>query len=109
MAGRPHLPAEPVTTPTGRAHAPVIRVRMTARLALTRPAIAQVLLLCQLSYASEQEASRRGLCATFAPASKMAGWVEDPGLDLIPTAGSVLLFRQMALDHPDELDESAGD
>lgn len=87
-----------------------VGVRMTARLALTRPAVAQVLLQVGLSYVSEEQGLaaralrdiRRGIAdGRFA--------VEDARLGLISTAGCVLAFLQTALDHPDELNESDAD
>ena len=87
-----------------------VGVRMTARLALTRPAVAQVLLQVGLSYASEEQGLapraqrdiRRGI-------AEGRFTVEDARLGLISTAGCLLAFLQTALDHPDELDESDAD
>ena len=87
-----------------------VGVRMTARLALTRPAVAQVLIQVGLSYASEgqglaaraQRDIRRGIAdGRFT--------TEDARLGLISTAGCVLAFLQTALDHPDELNETDAD
>ncbi len=87
-----------------------VGVRMTARLALTRPAVAQVLLQVGLSYASEEQGlaprARRDIRRGIAE-GRFA--VEDARLGLISTAGCVIAFLQTALDHPDELKESDAD
>ncbi len=87
-----------------------VGVRMTSRLALTRPAIAQVLLQVGVSYASEDRGLapralrdiRRGIAdGRFS--------IEDANLGLIATAGCLIAFLQTALDHTDELDEADAD
>ena len=87
-----------------------VGVRMTARLALTRPAVAQVLLQVGLSYASEEQGlaprAQRDIRRGIAEGRFI---VEDARLGLISTAGCLLAFLQTALDHPDELDESDAD
>jgi AcrR family transcriptional regulator len=87
-----------------------VGVRMTSRLALTRPAIAQVLLQVGVSYASEDQGLapralrdiRRGIAdGRFS--------IEDANLALIATAGCVLAFLQTALDQGNQLSESDAD
>jgi AcrR family transcriptional regulator len=87
-----------------------VGVRMTARLALTRPAVAQVLLQVGLSYASEEQGlAPRAMRDIQHGIADGRFAVEDVRLGLISTAGCVLAFLQTALDHPDELDESDAD
>jgi AcrR family transcriptional regulator len=87
-----------------------VGVRMTARLAFTRPAIAQVVLQVGLSYASEDRGLapralrdiRRGIAdGRFS--------IEDANLALIATAGCVLAFLQTSLDPANQLGESDAD
>ena len=87
-----------------------VGVRMTSRLAFTRPAIAQVVLQVGLSYASEDRGLapralrdiRRGIAdGRFS--------IEDAKLALVATAGCVLAFLQTSLDQGDKLDESDAD
>ena len=87
-----------------------VGVRMTARLALTRPAVAQVLVQVGLSYASEEQGlARRAQRDIGRGIADGRFTVQDARLGLISTAGCVLAFLQTALDHPDELDESDAD
>ena len=87
-----------------------VGVRMTSRLALTRPAVAQVLLQVGLSYASEEQGlAPRALRDIQRGIDDGRFTVENPRLALICTAGCVLAFLQTALDHPGELDESDAD
>jgi AcrR family transcriptional regulator len=87
-----------------------VGVRMTARLAFTRPAIAQVVLQVGLSYASEDRGLapralrdiRRGMAdGRFS--------VQDASLALVATAGCVLAFIQTSLDPASHLGESDAD
>jgi AcrR family transcriptional regulator len=95
---------------TDSAETYAVGVRMTARLALTRPAVAQVLLQVGLSYASEaQGLAPRALRDIRRGVADGRFTVENTRLALISTAGCVLAFLQTALDHPDELDESDAD
>ncbi len=87
-----------------------VGVRMTARLALTQPAVAQVLIQVGLSYASEEQGLARRARRDIQGAIEEGRFtVEDARLGLISTAGCVLAFLQTALDHPDELNESDAD
>lgn len=87
-----------------------VGVRMTARLAVTRPAIAQVLLQVGLSYASEHEGlAPRALRDIKRGIADGRFTVDKPQLALISTAGCVLAFLQTALDRPGELDASDAD
>jgi AcrR family transcriptional regulator len=87
-----------------------VGVRMTARLALTRPAVAQVLLQVGLSYATEDQGLARRAQRDIRRAIADGRFtVEDPRLGLISTAGCILAFLRTALDHPGELTESDAD
>jgi len=85
-------------------------VRMTARLALTRPAVAQVLLQVGLSYAAEDQGlAHRALRDIRRGVADGQFTVEDPRLGVIMTAGCLLAFLQTALDPAGELDEADAD
>ncbi|MET0788978.1 MAG: TetR family transcriptional regulator [Cellulomonas sp.] len=87
-----------------------VGVRMTARLAMTRPAVAQVLLQVGLSYAVEDEGlAHRALRDIRAGVADGRFTIEDAGLGVIATAGCILAFLQAALDPASELDESDTD
>jgi AcrR family transcriptional regulator len=87
-----------------------VGVRMTARLALTRPAVAQVLVQVGMSYAwAEQGLAARALRDLRRGVEDGRFTIADPRMGLLSTAGCVLAFLQVALDQPDEFDESDAD
>lgn len=87
-----------------------VGVRMTARLALTRPAVAQVLVQVGMSYAwAEQGLAARALRDLRRGIDDGRFTIADPRMGLLSTAGCVLAFLQVALDQPEEFDESDAD
>jgi AcrR family transcriptional regulator len=87
-----------------------VGVRMTSRLALTHPAVAQVLLQVGPSYASEDQGLAPRAMRDIQRAIDAGRFtLDDARLGLICTAGCILAFLQTALDHPGELDESDAD
>ncbi len=95
---------------TDAAEVYAVGVRMTARLALTQPAVAQVLLQVGLSYPSEDQGlAPRALRDIRRGIADGRFTVEDARLGLIATAGCILAFLQAALDQRDELNESDAD
>jgi AcrR family transcriptional regulator len=87
-----------------------VGVRMTARLALTQPGVAQVLLQVGLSYAAEEQGlARRAQRDIRRGIADGRFTIEDARLGLISTAGCILAFLRSAVDHPDELNESDAD
>jgi AcrR family transcriptional regulator len=87
-----------------------VGVRMTSRLALTRPAIAQVLVQVGVSYASEQQGlATRALRDIRRGIADGRFSIEDANLALIVTAGCVLAFLQTSLDQGNQLGESDAD
>ena len=87
-----------------------VGVRMTARLALTRPAVAQVLLQVGMSHTSkEQGLAPRALRDIRRGIADGRFTVEDARLGLISTAGCILAFLQTTVDRPGELNESDAD
>jgi AcrR family transcriptional regulator len=87
-----------------------VGVRMTARLAGTQPAVAQVLVQVGMSYAWAED----GLAAR-AHRDIQRGiddgrfTIADARLGLLSTAGCVLAFLQLALDRPGELSDQDAD
>ena len=87
-----------------------VGVRMTARLALTRPAVAQVLVQVGMSYAwAEQGLAARALRDLRRGVEDGRFTIADPRMGLLSTAGCVLAFLQISLDRPDEFDGSDAD
>lgn len=87
-----------------------VGVRMTARLAHTQPAIAQVLVQVGMSYAwAEEGLAARALRDIQRGIDDGRFALSDVRLGLLSTAGCVLAFLQIALDRPDEFRESDAD
>jgi AcrR family transcriptional regulator len=87
-----------------------VGVRMTARLAIARPAVAQVLVQVGMSYAwAEQGLAARALRDIRRGIDEGRFSVADPRMGLLSTAGCVLAFLQIALDRPGEFDEGDAD
>ncbi|MEZ0449167.1 TetR/AcrR family transcriptional regulator [Cellulomonas sp. ICMP 17802] len=87
-----------------------VGVRMTARLALTRRAVAQVLLQVGLSYAAEDRGlAHRALRDIRQGVADGRFTIENARLGVITTAGCLLAFLQTALEPTSELDESDAD
>jgi len=87
-----------------------VGLRMTARLAGTRPAVAQVLVQVGMSYAwAEQGLAARALRDIRNGIDAGRFTIEDPRMGLLATAGCVLAFLQITLDQPGEFAESDAD
>ena len=87
-----------------------VGVRMTARLAGSRPAVAQVLVQVGMSYAwAEQGLAARALRDLRRGIDDGRFTIADPRMGLLSTAGCVLAFLQIALDRPDEFHDSDAD
>ena len=87
-----------------------VGVRMTARLAHTQPAVAQVLVQVGMSYAwAEEGLAARALRDIQRGIDEGRFTVSDVRLGLLSTAGCVLAFLQIALDRPDEFRVSDAD
>jgi len=87
-----------------------VGVRMTSRLAFTRPAIAQVVLQVGLSYATEDRGlAPRALRDIRHGIADGRFSIDDANLALVATAGCVLAFLQTALDPSNQLGESDAD
>jgi AcrR family transcriptional regulator len=87
-----------------------VGVRMTARLATTRPAVAQVLVQVGLTYAwAEQGLAGRALRDIRRGMADGRFTVDDARLGLLSTAGCVLAFITWSLERPDELSEGDAD
>jgi AcrR family transcriptional regulator len=87
-----------------------VGVRMTARLAVTRPAVAQVLVQVGMSYAwSEQGLAARALRDIRRGIDEGRFTIADPRMGLLSTAGCVLGFLQISLDQPVEFQDTDAD
>ena len=87
-----------------------VGVRMTARLASTRPAVARVLLQVGLTYVtSEQGLAPRALRDIHRGMDAGRFKVDNPLVALATTAGCVLAFLQLSLDRPGSFDEADAD
>ena len=88
----------------------VVGVRMTARLAATQPAVAQVLVQVGMSYAwAEDGLAARALRDIQRGIDEGRFTIDDARLGLLSTAGCVLAFLQLALDRPGELSDGDAD
>jgi AcrR family transcriptional regulator len=87
-----------------------VGVRMTARLAVLRPAIARVLVQVGMSYAwAEQGLAARALRDIRSGIDDGRFTIADPRMGLLSTAGCVLGFLQISLDRPLEFQASDAD
>jgi AcrR family transcriptional regulator len=87
-----------------------VGVRMTARLAATRPAVAQVLVQVGLTYAwAEQGLAARALRDIRRGIADGRFTIDDARLGLLSTAGCVLAFITWSLERPNELSEADAD
>jgi AcrR family transcriptional regulator len=87
-----------------------VGVRMTARLASTRPAVARVLLQVGLTYVTlGQGLAPRALRDIRRGIDENRFKVDNPEVGLASTAGCVLAFLQLSLDRPDAFDEADAD
>lgn len=87
-----------------------VGVRMTARLALTQPGVARVLLEVGLSYLDvEQGLAPRALRDIERGIEAGRFTVANPSVALASTAGCVLAFLRMSLERPDAFDEADAD
>ena len=88
----------------------VVGVRMTARLAATQPAVAQVLVQVGMSYAwAEDGLAARALRDIQRGIDDGRFTIDDARLGLLSTAGCVLAFLQLALDRPGDLSDDDAD
>ena len=88
----------------------VVGVRMTARLAATQPAVAQVLVQVGMSYAwAEEGLAARALRDIQRGIDDGRFHVDDARLGLLSTAGCVLAFLQLALQAPKSLGDGDAD
>ena len=87
-----------------------VGVRMTARLASTQPAVAQVLVQVGMSYAwAEEGLAARALRDIQRGIDDGRFLVDDARLGLLSTAGCVLAFLQLALQAPESLGDGDAD
>lgn len=87
-----------------------VGLRMTARLASTAPAVAQVLVQVGMSYAwTDEGLAARALRDIQRGIDDGRFTIADARLGLLSTAGCVLAFLQLALEQPGELDETDAD
>lgn len=87
-----------------------VGVRMTARLASTQPAVAQVLVQVGMSYAwAEEGLAARALRDIQRGIDDGRFHVDDARLGLLSTAGCVLAFLQLALQAPESLGDGDAD
>jgi len=87
-----------------------VGLRMTARLAVARPAVAQVLVQVGMSYAwAEQGLASRALRDIQRGMDDGRFTIADPRMGLLATAGCVLAFLQISLDRPGEFGDSDAD
>lgn len=87
-----------------------VGVRMTARLALTQPGVARVLLEVGLSYLDvEQGLAPRALRDIERGIKAGRFTVANPAVALASTAGCVLAFLRMSLERPDAFEEADAD
>ncbi len=87
-----------------------VGVRMTARLAHQRPAVAQVLVQVGVTYAWAGEGlGARALRDIERAVADGRFTVADPRMGLVTTAGCVLAYLQVALEQPDEFGEDDAD
>ncbi len=88
----------------------VVGVRMTARLAASQPAVAQVLVQVGMSYAwAEDGLAARAFRDIQRGIDEGRFTIADARLGLLSTAGCVLAFLQLALDRPGELSDDDAD
>ncbi len=88
----------------------VVGVRMTARLAASQPAVAQVLVQVGMSYAwAEDGLAARAFRDIQRGIDDGRFTIADARLGLLSTAGCVLAFLQLALDRPGELSDDDAD
>lgn len=87
-----------------------VGVRMTARLASTQPAVAQVLVQVGMSYAwSEDGLAARALRDIGRGIDDGRFTIPDARLGLLSTAGCVLAFLQLSLERPGDLTDDDAD
>lgn len=87
-----------------------VGVRMTARLAHLRPAVAQVLVQVGVDYAWAGEGlGARALRDIQRGMAAGRFTLVDEKMGLVTTAGCVLAYLQVALEHPDEFGEDDAD
>ncbi|MEZ5118076.1 MAG: TetR/AcrR family transcriptional regulator [Candidatus Nanopelagicales bacterium] len=87
-----------------------IGVRMTARLATSEPAVAQILTVSGNAYlTSEQGLAPRALRDIEGGIAAGRFHVENPVLAMLSTAGSVLTFISVRLTSPETLDDDDAD
>ncbi|MFN8167693.1 MAG: TetR/AcrR family transcriptional regulator [Candidatus Nanopelagicales bacterium] len=87
-----------------------VGVRMTGRLAVTRPAVAQVLVQVGMSYAwAEQGLAARALRDIRRAVDDGRFTLDDPRMGLLATSGCVLAFLQLSLERPGELRDTDAD
>lgn len=87
-----------------------VGLRMTARLAATQPAVAQVLVQVGMSYAwAEDGLAARALRDIQRGIDDGRFTISDARLGLLTTAGCVLAFLQLSLDRPGDLSDDDAD